>query len=194
MRHVELHHDRGNKLTPCAAQEAFFLPLCCYFSQPTSKVRTPKARVVRALCLLSMCVITSFKSWRPSRELECLSADSFKEQRARDSRHMLDSYAHITAQKGCDSQVTALKSNCWATQSNQRVVQSTNSCFETNQTNQHFCIKQNSKTYRVVIHTIIMPCSSPCHVACNLTICNSITLNLCCHQQWRAKLGKEAHD
>lgn len=91
MRRAELHHDRGNILTPCAAQEAFFLPLCCYFSQPTSKVRTPKARVVRALCLLSMCVITSFKSWGPSHELECLSADSFKEQRARDGRHVLDS-------------------------------------------------------------------------------------------------------
>lgn len=30
-------------------------PLCCYFSWPASKVRTPNARVVRAPCLLSMC-------------------------------------------------------------------------------------------------------------------------------------------
>lgn len=99
MSHGELHHGRGNRLTPCAAQEAFFLPVCCYFSQPTSKVRTPKARVVRALCLLSMCVIASFGSWGPGRELECLTAGSFKEQRARHGRHMLHSYGHITAQK-----------------------------------------------------------------------------------------------
>lgn len=90
MRQAELHPDRGNSLTPCTAYEAFFLPLCCYFSQPTTKVRTPKARVVRALCLLSMCVIASLKSWGPGRELEYLSADSFKELRARDGSHVRD--------------------------------------------------------------------------------------------------------
>lgn len=52
-----------------------------------------------------MRVITSFKSGGPSSELECLLADSFKEQ-ARDSRHMLDSFAHISLRKGFDSQVT----------------------------------------------------------------------------------------
>lgn len=62
-------------LTPSAAWEAFFLPLCCYSSQPTSKVRTPKARVVRALCLLSMCVIARSEGAERavSCERECLS-------------------------------------------------------------------------------------------------------------------------
>lgn len=46
------------------------------------------------------CVITSLKSWGPGRELEYLSADGFKEQRARDSGHVLDSYARTTVQKG----------------------------------------------------------------------------------------------
>lgn len=46
MRHVKLHPDRGNKSAPRAALETLFLALCCYFSQPTSKVRTPKAHVV----------------------------------------------------------------------------------------------------------------------------------------------------
>lgn len=40
-------------------------PPLCYFSQPSSKVRAPKAQVVRTLCLLSMCVITSLKSPGP---------------------------------------------------------------------------------------------------------------------------------
>lgn len=45
------------------------------------------------------------------RKLEYLSADSFKEQRARDGSHMLDSYPHNTVQKGCDPLVTTPKSN-----------------------------------------------------------------------------------
>lgn len=46
---------QGQQVDPLGSRGQILSPLCCYFSQPTSKVSTPKARVVRALCLLSMC-------------------------------------------------------------------------------------------------------------------------------------------
>ncbi|TNN45533.1 hypothetical protein EYF80_044259 [Liparis tanakae] len=82
-------HEASDLSVGCAE----LLQLTGHPLHPTSKVRTPKARVVRALCLLNMRVIANLKSPR------CRPTAS-KNERTRDSNHVPDSYtAHNNTER-----------------------------------------------------------------------------------------------
>lgn len=129
-RRVRLHSERGDCSTPLCSRGGFLSPCVLLFFTANLQGQDTWNPGGPALCLQA-CVITSLRSRGPGRELGHLSDDSFKEQRARDSSHKLDSSARIPALKRCAPQVTTSK---WKHMSNrlkpQKIIQLWNPVFK----------------------------------------------------------------